>query len=127
MGSGAEERGIGAGFDSAMAAALVVGLRQSFASGRTRSHEWRAAQLKGIARMIDEKESAIMAALHEDLAKPQMESYLHEVPESSSLKIAPTLLLDVPHDSSIMKEEIFGPFLPIVTVRYSQHHSTHPL
>ncbi|RZR81969.1 hypothetical protein BHM03_00008292 [Ensete ventricosum] len=42
-------------------------------------------------------------------------------------KIAPTLLLDVPHDSSIMKEEIFGPFLPIVTVRYSQHHSTHPL
>lgn len=39
-------------------------------------------------------------------------------------KIAPTLLLDVPHDSSIMKEEIFGPFLPIVTVRYSQHHKT---
>ncbi|CAL9768612.1 unnamed protein product [Musa acuminata subsp. burmannicoides] len=79
MGSGGEERGKGAGFDGAMAAELVAGLRRSFASGRTRSHEWRSAQLKGIVRMIDEKESAIMAALHEDLAKPQMESYLHEI------------------------------------------------
>lgn len=32
-------------------------------------------------------------------------------------KIAPTLLLDVPHDSLIMDEEIFGPLLPIITVR----------
>lgn len=31
-------------------------------------------------------------------------------------KIAPTILLDVPDDSTIMKEEIFGPLLPIVTV-----------
>lgn len=31
-------------------------------------------------------------------------------------KIAPTLLLDVPLDSAIMKEEIFGPLLPIITV-----------
>lgn len=32
-------------------------------------------------------------------------------------KIAPTILLDVPQDSQIMKEEIFGPLLPILTVR----------
>ncbi|KAK4840571.1 hypothetical protein QYF36_012659 [Acer negundo] len=32
-------------------------------------------------------------------------------------KIAPTILLDVPEDSLIMKEEIFGPLLPIVTVK----------
>lgn len=32
------------------------------------------------------------------------------------LKIEPTLLLDVPLDSNIMKEEIFGPLLPIITV-----------
>ncbi|KAK3136250.1 hypothetical protein QOZ80_5BG0430400 [Eleusine coracana subsp. coracana] len=31
------------------------------------------------------------------------------------LKISPTLLLDVPLDSAIMKEEIFGPLLPIIT------------
>ncbi|CAO2834503.1 unnamed protein product [Amaranthus hypochondriacus] len=36
--------------------------------------------------------------------------------DKSKLKIAPTLLLDVPHDSLIMNEEIFGPLLPIVTV-----------
>lgn len=32
-------------------------------------------------------------------------------------RIAPTLLLDVPLDSAMMKEEIFGPLLPIITVR----------
>lgn len=32
-------------------------------------------------------------------------------------KIAPTILLDVPEDSLIMKEEIFGPLLLILTVR----------
>ncbi|KAM7499399.1 hypothetical protein LguiA_023813 [Lonicera macranthoides] len=32
------------------------------------------------------------------------------------LKIAPTILLDVPEDSTVMQEEIFGPLLPILTV-----------
>ncbi|KAJ1265063.1 hypothetical protein BS78_08G049400 [Paspalum vaginatum] len=36
--------------------------------------------------------------------------------DEQQLKIAPTLLLDVPLDSTIMKEEIFGPLLPIITV-----------
>ncbi|XVF58860.1 hypothetical protein PTKIN_Ptkin07bG0100000 [Pterospermum kingtungense] len=34
----------------------------------------------------------------------------------SQLQIAPTILLDVPEDSLIMQEEIFGPLLPIITV-----------
>ncbi|KAF7130333.1 hypothetical protein RHSIM_Rhsim10G0128400 [Rhododendron simsii] len=34
----------------------------------------------------------------------------------NQLKIAPTILLDVPEDSLIMEEEIFGPILPILTV-----------
>ncbi|PPR90911.1 hypothetical protein GOBAR_AA29782 [Gossypium barbadense] len=33
-----------------------------------------------------------------------------------NLQIAPTILLDVPVNSLIMKEEIFGPLLPIITV-----------
>ncbi|KAH0914339.1 hypothetical protein HID58_028785, partial [Brassica napus] len=33
-----------------------------------------------------------------------------------NLKIAPTIFLDVPLDSLIMSEEIFGPLLPILTV-----------
>ncbi|TVU51178.1 hypothetical protein EJB05_02587, partial [Eragrostis curvula] len=36
--------------------------------------------------------------------------------DEAQLKIAPTLLMDVPLDSAIMKEEIFGPLLPIITV-----------
>ncbi|XP_010674968.2 aldehyde dehydrogenase family 3 member H1 [Beta vulgaris subsp. vulgaris] len=36
--------------------------------------------------------------------------------DKAQLKIAPTLLRDVPLDSLIMKEEIFGPLLPIITV-----------
>ncbi|KAL6208300.1 hypothetical protein ACLB2K_019251 [Fragaria x ananassa] len=36
--------------------------------------------------------------------------------DKSNLRIAPTILLDVPQDSLIMQEEIFGPLLPIITV-----------
>ncbi|CAO2145836.1 unnamed protein product [Urochloa humidicola] len=62
-----------------MAEETVRELRASFAAGRTRPAEWRAAQLKALVRMIDEKEAEITAALHDDLAKPHMESYLHEI------------------------------------------------
>ncbi|XP_047046611.1 aldehyde dehydrogenase family 3 member H1-like [Lolium rigidum] len=61
------------------AATLLQGLRASFRSGRTRPAEWRAAQLKSLVRMIEEKEDDISNALHTDLAKPRMESYLHEI------------------------------------------------
>ncbi|KAJ4945340.1 hypothetical protein NE237_016300 [Protea cynaroides] len=36
--------------------------------------------------------------------------------DEKRLNIAPTILLDVPEDSHIMNEEIFGPLLPIITV-----------
>lgn len=36
--------------------------------------------------------------------------------DEANLKIAPTILLDVPRNSLIMKEEIFGPLLPIILV-----------
>ncbi|KAB2085484.1 hypothetical protein ES319_A05G401100v1 [Gossypium barbadense] len=36
--------------------------------------------------------------------------------DESQLQIAPTILLDVPEDSMILQEEIFGPLLPIITV-----------
>ncbi|XP_008781593.2 aldehyde dehydrogenase family 3 member H1 [Phoenix dactylifera] len=69
----------GGGFDGERAAEMVAELRETFRSGRTRSLEWRAAQLKALVRMIEEKESDIMGALYADLAKPQLESYLHEI------------------------------------------------
>ncbi|XP_022850277.1 aldehyde dehydrogenase-like [Olea europaea var. sylvestris] len=36
--------------------------------------------------------------------------------DKTNLKIAPTIMLDVPGDSLAMNEEIFGPLLPILTV-----------
>ncbi|KAL6525068.1 hypothetical protein OROMI_030661 [Orobanche minor] len=36
--------------------------------------------------------------------------------DKAKLKIAPTVLLDVPGDSLVMNEEIFGPILPIIMV-----------
>ena len=39
-----------------------------------------------------------------------------EVPQSTGSYIAPTVLTDVTHEMRIMREEIFGPVLPIVTV-----------
>ncbi|KAF8730947.1 hypothetical protein HU200_016822 [Digitaria exilis] len=72
-----------------MAEEVVRELRASFAAGRTRPAEWRAAQLKGLIRMIEEKEADITAALHDDLSKPSMESYLHEISlAKSSCKFA---------------------------------------
>jgi aldehyde dehydrogenase (NAD+) len=37
--------------------------------------------------------------------------------DKNSLYIAPTLMVDPPLDSPIMQEEIFGPILPIITVK----------
>lgn len=73
------------GFDGAGAAEVVAELRESFGSGRTRSFEWRVAQLKGIARLIVEKEAEITAALDDDLAKPQIESFIGEVLQDLTL------------------------------------------
>ncbi|XP_062198083.1 aldehyde dehydrogenase family 3 member H1-like [Phragmites australis] len=62
-----------------MAEEVARELRASFAAGRTRPAEWRAAQLRALLRMTEEKEADICDALHADLAKPRMESYLHEI------------------------------------------------
>ncbi|XP_027340668.1 aldehyde dehydrogenase family 3 member I1, chloroplastic-like isoform X2 [Abrus precatorius] len=36
--------------------------------------------------------------------------------DEEKLKIAPTVILNVPEDAMVMQEEIFGPILPIITV-----------
>lgn len=39
------------------------------------------------------------------------------MPDPISFSAAPTVLIDVPTDSPVMQEEVFGPLLPIVTVK----------
>jgi len=53
--------------------------RAAFNTGRTRSAAWREAQLRGIERMCEERETEICAALTEDLGRPPFEGWLADV------------------------------------------------
>ncbi|ESQ50649.1 hypothetical protein EUTSA_v10022980mg [Eutrema salsugineum] len=54
-------------------------LRQTFASGRTRSMKWRKRQLSAIIEMVKEKEDEICKALFQDLGKHPTEAYRDEL------------------------------------------------
>ena len=59
--------------------AIVAGVRKTFASGRTRSVEWRRAQLKAMERLIVENETAIAEALAQDLGRQPFEAWLADI------------------------------------------------
>jgi aldehyde dehydrogenase (NAD+) len=54
-------------------------LRESYASGRTRSMEWRRTQLAAIRRFTVEQEEALYAALKADLGKGRGEALTSEI------------------------------------------------
>ncbi|RVW07428.1 aldehyde dehydrogenase family protein [Prescottella agglutinans] len=60
-------------------AAVVAGLREVHASGRTRPAQWRIEQLRGIERMLDEREGEITRALAEDLGRDAFESWMLDI------------------------------------------------
>ncbi|XP_062219788.1 aldehyde dehydrogenase family 3 member F1-like [Phragmites australis] len=72
MGSVAEERALGFG-------GLVSDLREVYESGRTKDLEWRQSQIKGLIRLMQEKEEEIFDVLREDLGKHRGESFRDEV------------------------------------------------
>jgi aldehyde dehydrogenase (NAD+) len=55
---------------------IVAGLRQTFATGKTRSIEWRRAQLRALEKMMTENEPAIAEALAKDLDRSPFEAWL---------------------------------------------------
>ncbi|GAB3220124.1 aldehyde dehydrogenase family protein [Mycolicibacterium hippocampi] len=59
--------------------AVVSRLRQTFATGRTRSVEWRKQQLRGLERLMTENEAAIADALDKDLGRSPFEAWLADV------------------------------------------------
>ena len=61
------------------AAGLAARLQATFATGRTRSFDWRDAQLDALARMIQEGEKEIVAALAQDLGRPAFEAWAGDV------------------------------------------------
>lgn len=74
-------------FDMEAASALVKELRDTCASGKTRSYEWRVTQLKCLVKLCDENEKEIADALRQDLSKPEFESIVYEVTISPILHI----------------------------------------
>ncbi|OBG99639.1 MULTISPECIES: aldehyde dehydrogenase family protein [unclassified Mycobacterium] len=59
--------------------ATVARLRKTFASGRTRDIEWRRRQLLQLAKLMEENEAAITAALAEDLDRKPFEAYIADI------------------------------------------------
>jgi aldehyde dehydrogenase (NAD+) len=55
---------------------IVARLRQTFATGKTRSVEWRQAQLRALEKMMTENEPAIASALEKDLDRIPFEAWL---------------------------------------------------
>jgi aldehyde dehydrogenase (NAD+) len=59
--------------------ATVRRLRETFASGRTRSLEWRKLQLLAMEKMMSDNEGAIMEALEKDLGRSPFEAWLADI------------------------------------------------
>ncbi|XP_045829422.1 aldehyde dehydrogenase family 3 member H1 isoform X1 [Trifolium pratense] len=70
---------------------------------------------KDLSRIVNSNHFARLSKLLDDDKVSGKTVYGGEKDESK-LRISPTILLDVPRDSLIMNEEIFGPLLPIITV-----------
>ncbi|OBK14161.1 aldehyde dehydrogenase family protein [Mycobacterium asiaticum] len=60
-------------------AETVARLRRTFATGRTRDIAWRKHQLEQLARLVEENEPAIAAALAEDLDRNPVEAFIADI------------------------------------------------
>ncbi|GAU25402.1 hypothetical protein TSUD_70540 [Trifolium subterraneum] len=70
---------------------------------------------KDMSRIVSPTQFArLVKLLDEDKASDKI--VLGGQRDEKKLKIAPTILLDVPEEAMVMQEEIFGPILPIITV-----------
>ncbi|EPS67420.1 aldehyde dehydrogenase, partial [Genlisea aurea] len=122
------------------AEALVGELRSTFASGRTRSFDWRVSQLKAFIKILTYHEEEIVEALRSDLNKPQLEAVVHEIAPllsacTRSLKklkqwMKPqkvnTSLLTFPSSAKLMMEPL-GVVLVISTWNYPVLLSLEPV
>jgi aldehyde dehydrogenase (NAD+) len=64
--------------------AVVAGLRKTYASGRTRSVEWRRGQLQALEKMMTENEGAIADALNLDLGRKPFEAWLADTASTAA-------------------------------------------
>lgn len=72
-------------------------------------------QSKDMSRIVSPTQYArLVKLLDEDKVSDKI--VLGGQRDEKKLRIAPTILLDVPQEAMVMQEEIFGPILPIITV-----------
>jgi aldehyde dehydrogenase (NAD+) len=64
-------------------AKTVARLRQTFATGKTRSLPWRKEQLRALQRLMVENETKIADALEKDLGRSPFEAWLADVASTS--------------------------------------------
>ena len=64
--------------------ALVSGLRKTYASGRTRSVDWRRTQLRALEKLMTENEGRIAGALEQDLGRSPFEAWLADIATTAS-------------------------------------------
>lgn len=121
-------------------AAVVTRLRAAFDGGRTRSLDWRRAQLQGLRRMLKQEEAAIVAALHTDLRKPASETWATEIASVldeigyalrhlgrwSARRRVRTPVLALPGRSWLMPEPL-GVVLNIAAWNYPVHEGLTPM
>jgi aldehyde dehydrogenase (NAD+) len=65
-------------------AAVVARLRQTFASGRTKTIAWRLEQLHAVERMLAEREAEFAEALATDLGRPRVDAWLADLAPSAA-------------------------------------------
>uniref|UniRef100_A0A8C6CAX7 Aldehyde dehydrogenase 3 family member B1 n=1 Tax=Monodon monoceros TaxID=40151 RepID=A0A8C6CAX7_MONMO len=115
-------------------------LREAFDSGCTRPAEFRAAQLKGLSRFLQENKQLLQEALAQDLHKSAFESEVSEISISqneinSALRNLRAWMKDekVPTnlatqlDSAFIRKEPFGLVLVIAPWNYPLNLSLEPL
>ncbi|TEA11757.1 hypothetical protein DBR06_SOUSAS6910248 [Sousa chinensis] len=115
-------------------------LREAFDSGCTRPAEFRAAQLKGLSRFLQENKRLLQEALAQDLHKSAFESEVSEISISqneinSALRNLRAWMKDekVPRnlatqlDSAFIRKEPFGLVLVIAPWNYPLNLSLEPL
>jgi aldehyde dehydrogenase (NAD+) len=79
MTSLAEHAGPIAELSATEAQAIVGRLRDTFASGRTQTLQWRRRQLEGIVALVTEREDEVAAALASDLGRTPHEAWFGDV------------------------------------------------
>ena len=64
--------------------AVVAGVRRTFASGRTRSVQWRQAQLNALEKLMVDNEARIAEALAADLDRKPFEAWLADIASTAA-------------------------------------------